>query len=70
MPAKTRSPRKSKVASIQARLRAHVEAAQHCQLWARKSLEHEFAGRTAQALAAKKKARRYMARMMELEGKS
>ena len=69
MPAKTRSPRARKVLSIQERFKAHLEAHQQCEFWAKKALEHQQAGRTQQALAAYAKAERCLAKMMALEPK-
>lgn len=69
MPAKTRSPRGSKILSIQERLKAHVEASRQCEWWAKQALEDQAAGRKAAASAAYAKARRYMAKMIALEPK-
>ena len=69
MPAKTRSPRARKVPTIQERFKAHLEASQQCERWAKKALAHHHAGRAEAAQAAFQKARRYMARMMNLEPK-
>jgi hypothetical protein len=69
MPAKTRSPRARKVLSIEERFKAHLQAHERCEFWAKKALEHQRAGRTQEALAAYAKAERCLAKMMALEPK-
>jgi hypothetical protein len=67
MPAKKRRlPRALKVLSIQ-ELKAHIEASQQCERWARKGIELAEAGRIAEARAAAAKARKFMAKMIALE---
>ena len=67
MPAKkTRLPGALKVLSIQ-ELKAHIEASQQCERWARKGIELAEAGRIAEARAAAAKARKFMAKMIALE---
>jgi hypothetical protein len=69
MPAKKRRlPRALKVLSIQ-ELRAHIEASQQCERWARKGIELAEAGHIAEARAAAAKARKFMAKMIALENK-
>ena len=69
MPAKTRSPRAPKVLSLQERFKAHIEASQKCEWWAKKGIELANAGRIAEAKKAEEKARRCMADMLALEPK-
>ena len=69
MPAKTRSPRAPKVLSIQERLKAYLEASAQCERWARKGIAMAAAGHIAEAKAAEKKARAWMAKMLALEQK-
>ena len=70
MPAKTRSPHAPKVLSIQERFKAHLEASAQCERWARKGIAMAAAGRIAEAKAAEKKARAWMAKMLALEAKN
>jgi hypothetical protein len=69
MPAKTRSPRAPKVLSIQQRFKAHLEASEQCEKWAKKGIALAAAGRIAEAKKAEEKARRCMAKMLALEPK-
>ena len=69
MPAKTRSPRAPKVLSIQERFKAHLEASERCEWWAKKALEDLQAGRLKAARTAYAKAERYLLKMSELEAK-
>ena len=79
MPARTRSPRLPKVPTIQERIAAHdarvkhirdyAGASEECKRWALRGIELANAGRLAEAKAARQKAERCMAKMMELEGK-